>query len=428
MQKQTFAGLAMALATAGIANAQDECSAAATVMQGMTAFDTTTATLSAEPWNCAMGGAADLWYSYTATSSGDDVSIDTCGSGYDTAIEVYDGTCAALNLIECNDDACALQSRVIISGGANGTTYLIRVGGWNGTTGAGTLTIGEAPPVPLPPNCVETTYLNNNGGGVGGAIYFDLTLANATTINGIETNYSAALGSPVGVEVYTTPGTYAGNEANMGVWTLAAMDDGTATSEAAGTPTPITFASPLSLPAGTVGIALVAVGSAHAYTNGTGLNENHVSADGNITLDLGSATNVPFTGAPFMPRVWNGRICSGGPSSLGTNYCTAVANSTGSIATVSATGSAGAAANNFTLMAADLPNNQFGIFVTSMTQGFVPGAGGTSNGNLCLGGALGRFTQPSQILSTRDENRRVLARGRHDDVPPGRGLRGSQRG
>lgn len=67
---------------------------------------------------------------------------------------------------------------------------------------------------------------------------------------------------------------------------------------------------------------------------------------------------------------------------------------------MSATGSTNAAANNLTLEASNLPTSQFGIFVTSMTQAFVPGAGGTSNGNLCLGGALGRFSQPSQILNT----------------------------
>ena len=53
-----------------------------------------------------------------------------------------------------------------------------------------------------------------------------------------------------------------------------------------------------------------------------------------------------------------------------------------------------------TLEASGLPNNQFGIFVTSTAQAFVPGAGGTSNGNLCLGGTIGRYTLPHQILTT----------------------------
>ena len=85
---------------------------------------------------------------------------------------------------------------------------------------------------------------------------------------------------------------------------------------------------------------------------------------------------------------------------IGTNYCMAAPNSTGSAGTVSAFGSANVGQNDVTLTAADLPANQFGIFVTSMTQAFVPGAGGTSNGNLCLGGSLGRFSQPNQILNS----------------------------
>jgi len=83
------------------------------------------------------------------------------------------------------------------------------------------------------------------------------------------------------------------------------------------------------------------------------------------------------------------------------NYCgPAPANSSGASGSITATGSLDPTDNNLTVTASSLPNNQFGIFVTSMTQGFIPGAGGTSNGNICLGGVVGRFTSPSQILGT----------------------------
>ncbi len=88
----------------------------------------------------------------------------------------------------------------------------------------------------------------------------------------------------------------------------------------------------------------------------------------------------------------------GGP--VGTNYCMANPNSSGSIGVMSAVGFDSAASNNMTITASNLPSNQFGIFVTSMTSGFVPNAGGTSNGNICLGGAIGRYSGPGQILST----------------------------
>jgi hypothetical protein len=90
--------------------------------------------------------------------------------------------------------------------------------------------------------------------------------------------------------------------------------------------------------------------------------------------------------------------CGGGP--VGTSYCTpAVANSTGNPAAFSATGSASVAANNLVLEANSLPNNAFGFFLTSLSQGSVPNAGG-SQGTLCLGGSIGRYVGPGQIQNS----------------------------
>ena len=85
--------------------------------------------------------------------------------------------------------------------------------------------------------------------------------------------------------------------------------------------------------------------------------------------------------------------------SLGTNYCTANANSTGATAVMGASGSAVAASNDLTLEATALPPNSFCFFLTSQTQGFVQNPGG-SQGNLCLGGAIGRFVGPGQIVNS----------------------------
>ncbi len=85
---------------------------------------------------------------------------------------------------------------------------------------------------------------------------------------------------------------------------------------------------------------------------------------------------------------------------IGTPYCTGVANTTGNVGTMGIFGDDSAAANNITLMAANLPVNQFGMFLTSREQGFVPLGGGASNGNICLGGEIRRFTLPSQIRQT----------------------------
>ena len=83
------------------------------------------------------------------------------------------------------------------------------------------------------------------------------------------------------------------------------------------------------------------------------------------------------------------REVSGG--SLGSNYCVAANNTTGVPGAMFATGSLIASNDDLTLGATNLPVNQFGIFLASMTQGFNMGTNGTSNGNLCLGGAIGRF-------------------------------------
>jgi len=86
--------------------------------------------------------------------------------------------------------------------------------------------------------------------------------------------------------------------------------------------------------------------------------------------------------------------CPGTTGTIGTAYCPATVNSTGAAASITAEGQISAAANDVTLTAADMPAFQFGIFLTSETQGMAPVASGT----LCLGGTVVRFQGPGQIL------------------------------
>jgi len=256
--------------------------------------------------------------------------------------------------------------------------------------------------VPPPPqNCVVTLYAGTNGGSVGGAVYFTMTVTQNVTLSGLDTNYDALVGTPVGMTMFTTPGTHAGNETNMAVWTQVAVDNGAATSMGLNVPTPITFASPVMLTAGSYGIALVSAGDGHRYTTGNGTNQMAMSPDGVISLVLGSAHNVPFAAsAPFSPRVWNGGFCHSGPASPGTNYCgPAVPNSTGASGTIRGTGSNVVLNNDLGLVAENLPNNAFGYFLNSMTQAFIPQPG-NSVGVLCLGGAIGRYVGPGQVQNS----------------------------
>jgi len=75
---------------------------------------------------------------------------------------------------------------------------------------------------------------------------------------------------------------------------------------------------------------------------------------------------------------------------IGSSYCAANSNSTGGPSVISATGSTDVALNDVTLACSALPLNAFGYFVTSQTQAFIPGPGGSS-GNLCIGGNIGRY-------------------------------------
>jgi len=109
--------------------------------------------------------------------------------------------------------------------------------------------------------------------------------------------------------------------------------------------------------------------------------------------------NPPLNAATGVAVFSAGTYTTGGPVTLGTSYCTAAVNSTGGTASMAATGSAVTAANSVTLTADGLPNNAFGFFLTSRTQGFIANPGG-SQGNLCLSGSIGRYVGPGQIKNS----------------------------
>lgn len=91
------------------------------------------------------------------------------------------------------------------------------------------------------------------------------------------------------------------------------------------------------------------------------------------------------------PAVTNGTVLSvvfvG--RSAGTSYCSTTPNSTGDHGRLVASGSPSLAANDLTLHASHLPPNSAAFFLVGTSAGFVANAGG-SQGNLCLGGQIGR--------------------------------------
>ena len=81
---------------------------------------------------------------------------------------------------------------------------------------------------------------------------------------------------------------------------------------------------------------------------------------------------------------------SSASAQVGTAYCMANPNSSGTISLISATGSTDVTQNDLTLNCDSLPNMVFGYFVTSQTQSFVANPA-CSAGNLCVGGMIGRY-------------------------------------
>ena len=155
--------LALIVATAGFAAllaqpalAQDECSSAVVVTAGVpVAFSTLTATPSLnEPSDalCAdsfllWAGSRDVWFRFTAPATGL-ARISTCDpTGYDTSMALYTGTCDNLTMVACNGDTldstgcqenpAELKNFEVIGG----TTYFVRIGGYDAAAGTGTLSL-----------------------------------------------------------------------------------------------------------------------------------------------------------------------------------------------------------------------------------------------------------------------------------------------
>lgn len=155
---------------------------------------------------------------------------------------------------------------------------------------------------------LTTTFANNNGGAVGGAVYFDLTaVAAPITILDLDLNFNATAGTVGSIDVYEiNGGTFVGNQGNAAAWTLVASAP--ATAAGVGQPTNCVLSTPL-LVGTTNAYTIVANGLAHAYTNGTGgAGTPQVFSTAELTLTAGTGSNAPFTPGFFDPRIVNTNI------------------------------------------------------------------------------------------------------------------------
>jgi hypothetical protein len=121
---------------------------------GLVTFGTTNATTDGPPHAACLNAGDDqihndVWFSWTAPCTGT-LTVDTCDTAdFDTRVAVYDGCTAApsdTNLLGCNDDAagCPGFTSALSVPVSAGQCYLIRVGGYNGGSGTGILSIACA--------------------------------------------------------------------------------------------------------------------------------------------------------------------------------------------------------------------------------------------------------------------------------------------
>ncbi|MBT6165151.1 MAG: choice-of-anchor B family protein [Phycisphaerae bacterium] len=132
--------------------AGDECSTAMVAQLGANSYETNSATPSSpEPDDSQCEGtymnwanSQDIWFVWVAEYTGT-VHFTTCeDSSFDTSMALYEGACN--NQVACNgdgngDNGCQSYYSAIDFNVQKGSNYYIRIGGWEGATGSGVLTI-----------------------------------------------------------------------------------------------------------------------------------------------------------------------------------------------------------------------------------------------------------------------------------------------
>ena len=120
-----------------------------------------------------------------------------------------------------------------------------------------------------------------------------------------------------------------------------------------------------------------------------------------VTVIAGQPLVIELDTASFANSLNGVQIVLAGLADLvGTNYCgPANPNSLGLSARMQAEGSDVAADNDLTISCFDMTPSAFGFFIVSDQAAFVMNPGG-SQGNLCIGGSIGRYVGPGEIQSS----------------------------
>lgn len=151
MLLRSLACLGLLLATVSGARAQtlpnDDCPGALALAVGPNGpFSNAGATTSAPPW--CFGAGRDLWYRIDVPA-GQLMRMRVCSTSTDAAaVELFTGDCANLRSLVCALDGCAPSNLLFGSGGAAGTRYFLRVGGFPSQPARYTIDVDLVTPAP----------------------------------------------------------------------------------------------------------------------------------------------------------------------------------------------------------------------------------------------------------------------------------------
>ncbi len=145
----------------------DDCSSPVVIAgSGPFVFDTTGASTSVQQSAGCPDATLDVWYSWTAPSSGT-ATMETCsgvGSLTDTVLAAYaGGVCPAWGTeLACNDDSCPPNLSQIAFAVTSGSTYMLQVGGYAGSSGSGSFTMSVTSAIPND-DCATPTVIAGAG-------------------------------------------------------------------------------------------------------------------------------------------------------------------------------------------------------------------------------------------------------------------------
>lgn len=393
----------------------DECGTAIDLSVGATAFDSSTATPSTSNWNCN-GSGADVWFTYTSVGSSS-ITIDTLGSSFDTVMMVWSGTCAAAVYLGCNDDVQSgvTQSLYTIAGPAAGDTFLVRIGGYNGATGTGSVNVAQAQPIANPTGLMISEYVDGKNANDAVEIYngtahtVDLSdyLLRVYYGNSQNANASATLSGMLGPR-------------ETAVFVRSSGNSNSITGNLSARGVPYTLLAPSFTPDDTLELCdssynsidiIGEIGNDPGFFWGSGsttTNEDTLRRKSPVERGQVSGAFDPAIEFDGYPRdTFSGLGNHAGPVAVFVD-CDVTTNSGGTPATLYANGSRAVADNNLSLTVSGLPptGTTAYIFNSFLSSGQslstvanpAPGGGPASGGDVCIaGGTFGRHVFGSDV-------------------------------